>query len=127
MKKLNNILIVNFHVINSILIIFYLYPGSIAGYVIYGDFGKQPEINENFIISLNHFYAFIFFSILGILAYCNSSKINFLIKYLFLASFILEFLHFVLPYRAFQIEDLLGNFLGTLLIIFIYRLKTKYV
>ena len=127
MKKLNNILITNFHIINLILIIFYLYPGSIAGYVVYGDFGKQPEINESFIISLNHFYAFIFLSTLGILAYRNSGKINILIKYLFLASFILEFLHFVLPYRAFQIEDLLGNFLGTSLIIFIYRLKKKYV
>ena len=127
MKKLNNILIANFHVINLILIIFYLYPGSIAGYIIHGDFGKQPAINENLIISLNHFFTFIFLTTLGLLAYRNSNKINILIKYLLLASFILEFLHLVLPYRAFQIEDLLGNFLGTLLIIFIYKLKKRYV
>ena len=68
MKKINNVLITSFHLINLIIISFYLYPGSIVGYVVYGDFTKQPEISEGFSISLNHFFVFLFLSILGILS-----------------------------------------------------------
>jgi glycopeptide antibiotics resistance protein len=126
MKKINNVLITSFHLINLIIISFYLYPGSIVGYVVYGDFTKQPEISEGFSISLNHFFVFLFLSILGILAYQRSNKINILIKYLFFISIILECVHIVIPLRAFEIEDLLGNILGTLLIVGIYKLKKKY-
>ena len=126
MKKINNVLITSFHLINLIIISFYLYPGSIVGYVVYGDFTKQPEISEGFSISLNHFFVFLFLSILGILAYQRSNKINILIKYLFFISIILECVHIVSPLRAFEIEDLLGNILGTLLIVGIYKLKKKY-
>ena len=37
-----------FHVLNIILIILYIYPGSILGYLIYGDFGKQPQLTTDF-------------------------------------------------------------------------------
>jgi hypothetical protein len=127
MKKLNNILIVSFHLANLIFISFYLYPGSILGYIIYDNFTTQPEIVEGLIISLNHFFAFGFLSTLGILAYRDSNKINILIKYLFSASIILELIHFVIPQRAFEAVDLLGNILGTVLIIGIYKSKKKYV
>ena len=127
MKKQNYVLIASFHLINLILILFYLYPGSIFGYFVYADIIKQSEIVEGFIISLNHFLAFMFLSILGILAYRNSNKINILIKYLFSASIILELIHFVIPQRAFEAVDLLGNILGTVLIIGIYKSKKKYV
>ena len=126
MKKQNYVLIASFHLINLILILFYLYPGSIFGYVIYGDFTKQPEIARDFVISSNHFFVFIFLSTLGMLAYSNNNKINILIKYLFFISIILECVHIVIPLRAFEIEDLLGNILGTLLIVGIYKLKKKY-
>jgi len=127
MIKLNNILIASFHLANLVLISFYLYPGSILGNIIYDDFNKQPEINEGFIISLNHFFAFGFLSTLGILAYRNNNKINILINYLFLISIILEFIHIVIPLRAFEVKDFLGNILGTVLIIVIYKFKKKYV
>ena len=127
MKKIKNVLIASFHLINLILILFYLYPGSIFGYIVYGDITKQPEIAKSSIISLNHFLAFLFLSILGILAYRNSNKINILIKYLLSMSIILEFMHIVIPQRTFEVEDLLGNILGTVLIVGIYKFKKKYV
>jgi glycopeptide antibiotics resistance protein len=127
MKKVNNILIVSFHLANLILISFYLYPGSLIGHIIYDDFTKQPEIVESFIIPLNHFFAFVFLSTLGILAYRNNNKINILINYLFLISIILELIHIVIPLRAFEVQDLLGNILGTVLIVGIYKSKKKYV
>ena len=126
MKKQNYVLIASFHLINLILILFYLYPGSIFGYVVYGDFTKQPEIARDFVISSNHFFVFIFLSTLGMLAYSNSNKINIMIKYLFSISIILELMHIIIPQRTFEVKDLLGNILGIVLIIGIYKFKKKY-
>ena len=47
-----------FHILNFILIIFYIYPGSIMGYLVYNDFSKQPQITLDFMVSSNHVYAF---------------------------------------------------------------------
>jgi len=127
MKKINTVLLATFHFINLILIIFYLYPGSIAGCVFYKDCTVQPQIIGDFLVSSNHFYAFIFLSLLGLLAYHNTKKINFLIKYLFVISIILEFFHIMIPSRKFEFSDLFGNILGVLLVIVIYRFKKKYV
>ncbi|SVD80667.1 uncharacterized protein METZ01_LOCUS433521, partial [marine metagenome] len=51
-----------FHIINAIFIIFYVYPGSILGYLIYRDFNKQPQVTTDFRfsfieVSSNHVYA----------------------------------------------------------------------
>ena len=127
MKKINTVLLATFHFINLILIISYLYPESIAGCVYYKDCTVQPQITRDFLVSSNHFYAFIFLSLLGLLAYHNTKKINFLIKYLFVISIILEFFHIMIPSRKFEFSDLFGNILGVLLVIVIYRFKKKYV
>ena len=37
-----------FHIINAIFIIFYIYPGSILGYLIYRNFNKQPQVTTDF-------------------------------------------------------------------------------
>ena len=67
MNKLKSLLKVLFHIINSLFILLYLYPGSIFGYFLYGNIQKQPQITSDFFyISSNHLYAFIILSILGI-------------------------------------------------------------
>jgi VanZ family protein len=114
MIKINNILINSFHCTNLILIIFYLYPGSIFGYIIYNNQSITPQITRDFFISSNHFYTFIFLSILGVLAYRNTRKINFLIYYLISLSVILEFFHTIIPNRAFEFADLFGNLIGVI-------------
>ena len=115
-----------FHTINLILIIFYLYPGSLLGFFIYNDISAQPQITKDFLISSNHFYAFIILSIAGIVAYNKSSKINILIKYLFLISILLEFIHIIIPNREFEFSDLFGNLIGVILIFTFYKIKNKY-
>jgi|TARA_B110000438_G_scaffold289293_1_gene323720 hypothetical protein len=122
MIKFNKLLKVIFHFTNITLILFYLYPGSIIGYILYNNFTKQPQISRDFLsISSNHFYTFLFFSIIGILAYINDKKIDFLIKYLFLISIILELFHLIIPTRAFQLSDIFGNILGVLVAFIIYK------
>jgi hypothetical protein len=126
MNKINSILIRSFQCVNLILILFYLYPGSILGHILYDNSYIQPQITRDFIISSNHFYIFIFFSIIGILAYRNTKKINFLIIYLFTLSILLEFFHIIIPNRSFELSDLFGNIAGVIVVIIVYKIKKKY-
>ena len=124
---MNKILILGFHTINIILIIFYLYPGSLLGFFLYNDSSIQPQITRDFLISSNHFYVFIILSISGIIAYNKTTRINVLITYLFLLSIILEFFHIIIPNRSFELSDLFGNFLGVVLVFTFYKIKNRYV
>ena len=133
MKYLKKLLILGFHSINLILIIFYLYPGSIFGCYLYNNCYVQPQITKNLIfssnysISSNHVYVFIILSFFGMLAYHGSNKVKFLITYLFSLSIILELFHLIIPNRGFEWSDLFGNILGVIIVIIIYNVKNKYV
>ena len=127
MNKLKNFFKIGFYSSNIILIIFYLYPGSVPGCFLYNDCYIQPQITKNFIISSNHFYAFALLSSLGIFSFHNSKKINFIIFYLFLLSIILELFHIIIPVRAFEMSDLFGNIVGVILVVFIYKIIIRYV
>ena len=132
MKIINKLSILGFHSVNLILIILYLYPGSLLGCYFYNNCNFQPKItidfiiSSNYLISSNHFYAFIILSILGLFAYRNTTKIKFLINYLFLLSIILELSHVIIPIRTFEWGDLFGNIVGVILVITIYKIKNKY-
>tara|TARA_B100000768_G_scaffold125066_1_gene115767 strand:- start:667 stop:1089 length:423 start_codon:yes stop_codon:yes gene_type:complete len=126
MKKINNLLIKAFHLTNLILIILYLFPGSILGYFMYDNFSIQPQITPDFLISSNHFFVFIIFSIIGVASYRNTKKFNFLVKYLFFLSFFLEFLHIMIPNRGFELKDLFGNIMGVAVVIIVYKIIKKY-
>ncbi|WP_440924202.1 VanZ family protein [Candidatus Pelagibacter sp.] len=115
-----------FYLINIILIIFYLYPGSLLGWIIYGNKSIQPQITPNFIISSNHFYVFMLISIIGFLTFANS-KINILlILYLIFLSIMLEIFHLLIPERTFQWSDLFGNLLGVIVVILLNNFINKY-
>ena len=105
-----------------ILLILYLFPGSLIGYILYGNLEQQPNLIPNPIgTSINHL---IFFSYITTLALIVRSKaINIFTDYkiILLISFILEILHFIIPNRAFEFYDLIANILGVLIIIFIKR------
>ena len=127
MKNIKKLLIVGFHSVNIMLIIFYLYPGSIFGYVLYGDISIQPQLTRDFLVSSNHLYAFIVLSFLGVVAYQKTQKINFVIIYLSSSSITLELFHTIIPAREFEWADLFGNILGVFFVIIIYKIKNKYV
>ena len=115
-----------FHLANVFLIILYIYPGSILGYVIYSDLQTQPQITRDFIVSTNHVYAFFLISLLGFLTFKKSNKLNILILYLLILSIILEILHLIIPERSFELADLFGNLIGVIILIIInYFSKTN--
>jgi len=126
MKYIKKFLIPAFHTANLILIIFYLYPGSILGHLLYGDSSIQPQLTKDFIISSNHLYIFVVLSALGIIAYKDTRKIKILIIYLFLLSIVLELTHIVIPVRGFEWTDLFGNIAGVIFVIIIYKVKNRY-
>ena len=127
MKKIQNFFKSGFYSANIILIIFYLYPGSILGCFLYNDCYTQPQITRDFIVSANHVYAFILLTSLGLFSFHNTKKINFLILYLFLLSIILELFHIIIPVRAFEVSDLFGNIVGVILVVFIYKVVIRHV
>ena len=88
-KKIINFVKFIFHISNIILIIFYLYPGSIFGCFIYNDCGTQPQLTEDFannMISSNHVYVFIIISFLGFISYSKKTTFKYITTYLFFIS-----------------------------------------
>ena len=123
-----------FYLVNLIFIILYIFPGSILGKIIYGDFNKQPQLTNDFSFSIfdfssNHTFAFAFISFFGLFLFYkdNLKKISI---YLFSSSIILEFLHILIPNRSFQFSDLNGNLLGVIVIylfLFVYLYAKKSI
>ena len=110
---------ISFYTSNLILIIFYLFPGSILGCFFYNDCNFQPEIIANNFISFNHLLVFFIISFLGLFSFKNSlKKISY---YLFLLSFLLEFLHLIIPNRGYEHSDLFGNILGVLISLILFN------
>ena len=111
------------------LLILYLFPGSLIGYFLYGDLGKQPDIIPNPIgTSINHALAFFYLTTIGLLSYLNQTSFNKILIFLITLSLFLELSHLFIPNRSFESLDLFANLLGTFLaivIIFLYK-KFKY-
>ena len=126
MIRIYNILKILFYIGNLVLIFFYLFPGSLLGWFIYGDLKKQPQISIDFLyVSSNHFYTFFLLSALGFISYLRDKKLKFIVKYLFLISFILEISHIFISERSFQFADLFGNVLGVITVVVIYKFWKK--
>ena len=111
------------------LLILYLFPGSLIGYLLYGDLGRQPDLIPNPLgSSINHALAFLYLTILGLISYLNETSFRKVLIFLITLSIFSELSHLVIPNRSFQYLDTFANLLGTLaaiVIIFLYR-KFKY-
>jgi len=95
------------------LIVISLFPGSLLGYLLYSDWGTQPDIIENpFGTSINHFIYYIYVSLLGFFLYLKNENFNKLVLGMFFLSVILESFHIIIPNRSFQFLDLIANILG---------------
>jgi len=129
MDKTISYLKILFHILTLLLIILSLYPGSILGFLLYGDFTLQPRITKDFTyISSNHLYVYFLISILGFFSYLRDRKFNLVVIYLFFLSIVLEVAHLVISERSFQTDDLTGNILGVLIaytIVLIYKFWRK--
>ena len=111
--------------LDFVLILLYLFPGSLLGLFIYNDLSSQPQITPDFIISTNHFYAFLITSTVGFLTYNKSNQFIYISFYLIFLSLLLEVLHRFIPERTFQFSDLFGNLLGVLIMLILFYFFKK--
>ncbi len=129
MDKTISYLRILFHILTLLLIILSLYPGSILGFLLYGDSRLQPQITKDFLyISSQHLYVYVLVATLGFFSYLRDKKFKLVVIYLFFLSIILEVSHLVISERSFQTSDLAGNILGVLIayiVVLIYKFWKK--
>ena len=117
-----------FHITNILLIVFYLFPGSITGCLLYNDCKIQPQLTPDFIVSSNHVYVFTIISLLGFVTYAKDKVFKIIIAYFFFIAIFLELAHIIIPERSFEVKDLGGNIFGvviSLVIFLIFKLRKK--
>ena len=117
-----------FHTANILLIVFYLFPGSIAGCLLYNDCKSQPQLTSDFIVSSNHVYVFTIISLLGFVIYAKDKVFKIITAYFFFIAIFLELAHIVIPGRSFEVKDLGGNIFGvviSLVVFLILKLRKK--
>lgn len=116
-----------FYLINLLIIILYIFPGSLLGCIFINDCNTQPQLTSDFIVlSSNHFFVFVLISLIGVLTFKKKKEIKNLIIYLLFLSVFLEITHLIIPIRSFQFSDILGNLLGVTVVIFINKFINKY-
>ena len=117
-----------FHIANILLILFYFFPGSIIGCLLYNDCKIQPQLTPDFIVSSNHVYVFMIISLLGFVTYSKDKVFKIIIAYFFFIAIFLELAHIIIPERSFEVKDLGGNIFGvvvSLVIFLIFKLRKK--
>ena len=120
---MNKILKYIFNISVLFLIIISLWPGSLIGFLFYGDWGQQPDLIKNpYGTTINHFVYYLYISLLGFFIYIKDKNFKKLVYGLLLLSIILELFHIIIPNRSFQLEDLIGNIFGVIVAYFIIKI-----
>ena len=120
-----------------VLLIIYLFPGSLIGYLLFEDLTKQLSLVENAYVSydklkpigttLNHFFYFFYLTFLGLIYNFKERKFINSILFLFVLSLFMELLHFFIPNRAFELNDLLANISGVVTVFFLFKIKKRLI
>ncbi len=109
------------------LLILYLFPGSLIGFFLYDNLGKQPNLISNpFGTSINHLIFFFYISIHGFIIHTKYKKIIYSFPFLFCASILFELSHLIIPNRAFEMNDLFANNIGVVSAFFIFNMIKKF-
>ena len=101
-----------------ILFVLYLFPGSLIGYLLYGNLGQQPNLISNPIgTSINHLIFFSYITILAMTVRLRTKNILTNYRFILFISCVLEISHLIIPNRAFEFYDLIANFTGIVIIL----------
>ena len=110
-----------------VLLILYLFPGSLIGFLLYGDLGKQPNLISNPIgTSINHLIFFFYLGLLSFILHIKHKKIIYSFHFLIIISVLFELLHLIIPNRTFEISDLFCNNIGVVSAFFVFNLFKKF-
>lgn len=127
MNKIKIILKPIFYISIIFLLVISLFPGSLIGYFLYNDIGRQPSMIDNtFGPTLNHLIYYFYVSVLGLFIYLSDKLYKKIVFFFFFISVFLELVHYLIPNRAFEPSDLVANFFGVLIAYFVINLyKSK--
>ena len=101
-----------------VLLILYLFPGSLIGYFLYGNLGQQPNLISNPIgNSINHLFFFSYITLLAIIIREKTKNIFTSYKVILFIALILEIFHLIVPNRTFEFNDLIGNIIGVVIVL----------
>ena len=114
------------------VLVFYLFPGSITSYIMYGEFVFNRGVLQNevgssihFFIntggySINHALTFAYIAFLGFFTFFKEKNFYLGIFFFIFLSVILELFHLIIPNRSFEFTDLGSNLIGVLIALIIY-------
>ena len=112
-----------FHISVLFLIMISLWPGSLIGFLLYNDWGQQPDLIQNpFGTTINHFICYLCISLMGFSIYAKNENFKKLVYGLFFLSITLEIFHLIIPNRSFELGDLIGNILGVVVAYFVIKI-----
>jgi len=115
-----------FYVSFCFLVFISLFPGSIFGFLIYGDIKKTPYIiNYSLENTFSHLLTYLYISILGFFIYLREFYTKNIFLFFLSTSIFLEVIQILIPYRSFQLFDLISNLLGVFLGFFIIKFFVK--
>jgi len=121
-----------------VILVFYFFPGDIVSYFMYGNFDTDHNSTQNpiahtiyFLIntggySINHILTFSYITAGGLITYFKKKNFNTGIFFFIFLSIFLELIHLITPNRVFELNDLLANIIGVIIVFFIFKLKKKF-
>ena len=98
-----------------------VYPGNLINLVLIGDPMTSPGGDK-----VSHFLTYFVLGVLFNLSYKKNSFFKIMVGFLILFSIIMELLHMVIPNRFYENFDLLMNFLGLVIGIYIININQLF-
>jgi len=112
----------SFYLWLSFIFLVSIYPGNLINLVLIGDPTTSPGGDK-----VSHFLTYFVLGVLFNLSYKKKSFFKIMIVFLILFSIIMELLHIVIPNRFYENFDLLMNFLGLVIGIYIININQLFV
>ena len=120
-KKLVIFYKLSFYFWLSFIFLVSIYPGNLINLVLIGDPTTYPGGDK-----VSHFLTYFVLGVLFNLSYKKNSFFKILIVFIILFSIIMELLHMVIPNRFYENFDLLMNFLGLVVGVYIMNINQLF-
>ena len=98
-----------------------IYPGNLINLVLIGDPTTYPGGDK-----VSHFLTYFILGVLFSLSYKKNSFFKVMIGFLIFFSIIMELIHMIIPNRFYENFDLLMNFLGLVIGIYIININQLF-
>ena len=105
----------------SLIFLLSVYPGNLINLVLIGDPTTYPGGDK-----VSHFLTYFVLGVLFNLSFKKNTFFKIMIGFLILFSIIMELLHTVIPNRFYENFDLLMNFLGLVVGIYIININLLF-